>query len=786
MAAGTSVPVRPGRNSSNMLETNIRMIRPGPNLYVWTRRAIVEGSDITPDLLERACGVLRHRYGLAAVPLRNGDPALLVATQSAVSSIRLATDDWEIELRDVGEPSRRIALADPEGSELLPPLIERALEARLERDTDLWRLDSPRIWYEPEPFRTDDGIAAFRRYEVSSIVVEGEGLGIAVDIGTAFFSVEDLTFFFAFDVPDQERDRRGQRFTELTRRQEGQKGTLMYDTGRARTKCYFESAPSGVTCATTGKIRVRGETYDSLLGYYTVKHPDLPVNADTPAVRVSFRNLDRPQWVAASRLRVRVMNDDVPARLSSVDKIAPPERRSLLSTFWERLGPHPLGKVAPGMMEGFWRPPSERIVRLTLPSLLFRDRHRLCPPETMTAKAYRQHYRQRGSDLEKAGCYSAPPAMTRTLYCAYPEHVDEAIAQRLILDVADAISSWTEVSMVPSLVPYRDVESAATQLRGLHQAGVVVFILNDEPHAYHDASFQLPDWRIKRVTERVLLQHHRYVIDGAWDKRARSMNLQLGESRWRNFVTLNALDVLQLLDAIPFRTELEGSYEAQLAIDVGHDRRHFALSLLIARAPGKQPDFRLVSHVAVKTDHQHEMINPVILRDHIVNLVEVALRRPCDQLDSILIFRDGRLGAKEINGVEEAIASLVQAGKFAPTARVDLVEVHKDTLKGVRLWEVFPDERVENPLEGTSVRLNQHTVVLCSTGAATLTQGTAEPLLFVANGHCSSVLDAARGFFAGAQLNWSSPTVAQRLHIALKRTDDELKARAAQEIRKLR
>jgi hypothetical protein len=206
---------------------------------------------------------------------------------------------------------------------------------------------------------------------------------------------------------------------------------------------------------------------------------------------------------------------------------------------------------------------------------------------------------------------------------------------------------------------------------------------------------------------------------------------------------------------------------------------------LIARVPRRQPDFRLVSHVKAKTDHQHEMINPIVLRDEIINLVDEALRRPCDPLDSLLILRDGRLGPKEVDGVKQAIAELVQAGKVSPGARIDLVEIHKDTLKAFRLWKVLPDDRVENPLEGKAVRLNHDTIVVCSTGAAALTQGTAEPLLVVGNGHCSSVL-AARAFFGGAQLNWSSPTVAQRLHVALKRTDDELKARAAQEIRRLR
>ena len=39
---------------------------------------------------------------------------------------------------------------------------------------------------------------------------------------------------------------------------------------------------------------------------------------------------------------------------------------------------------------------------------------------------------------------------------------------------------------------------------------------------------------------------------------------------------------------------------------------------------------------------------------------------------------------------------------------------------------------------------------------------------------------------SAAQLNWSSPRVAQRLPIALKRTDEELTNRAGQEIRRIR
>jgi hypothetical protein len=55
-----------------MLETNVRIVYPGPSLYIWTRHARVTGSHIDADRLERACKKLQAVHGLAAVPARSG------------------------------------------------------------------------------------------------------------------------------------------------------------------------------------------------------------------------------------------------------------------------------------------------------------------------------------------------------------------------------------------------------------------------------------------------------------------------------------------------------------------------------------------------------------------------------------------------------------------------------------------------------------------------------------------------------------------------------------------
>lgn len=306
-----------------MLETTCRIVRPGPRLYIWIRRATVTGTHQSADLLERACGRLRYHHGLAAVRCPDDPSALLVAADRPIAPVHLEGEEWELDVADEGSPCQRLTLDDAQGPLLLPLLIERAFLATLARQTNLWTLDSPRIWHEAEPFHIDHGIAAYRRYEVGTQVIDSVGVGVTVDVGTAFFTVESLAYFFDATVSAAEGERRAHVFKGLTSRQEGQKGTLLYDNSRSRSKCYFESMQPGETISTTGKMRAKGRSYDSLLDYYRAEYPGLVLAEDALAVRVSFPGISRPQPIAAERVRVRVMNDDVPPALSSIDKIAP-------------------------------------------------------------------------------------------------------------------------------------------------------------------------------------------------------------------------------------------------------------------------------------------------------------------------------------------------------------------------------------------------------------------------------------------------------------------------------
>jgi hypothetical protein len=703
-----------------------------------------------------------------------------------VPSIRVEDDDFVMEVSDSGGPWWKYSLG--EGNDKVRELIERAFLIELRKRTKLWSLDSPRKLYEPDPFLVEEGIAAYRRYEVGTVLIEGVGVGIGVDVGTAFISERTVAYFFDEKVSSGERERRRREFDRLVGRQSGQKGTLVYDNGRTRTKCYFEGVPVGVMCESTGRIRVRGQTFDSLFQFYRSNYPALPVTEETPVARVSFRGLDRPQFVAADRLRIRVMNDELADALSSVDKIDPCRRREMIVDFWNGLGGAPLGRVAPGVFPDFWRPDANRVKRLKLPELEFGQGARL--PEVPAASgvgAYRTHYRQRMEYLDSVGCYYVPPAVSRTIYCAYPRDlVDEEAVAALGGDLPEMISRWMRLECGSRLVSYERVADAVEQLRRLESAGTVVFVLNGEPTAYHDVAFQLPDWRVKRVTATELLRNYKWLKCGSWDRRRRTMSRERGAARWLQFVQMNGLAVLQLLDCVPWRGADLGRFEAHVAIDVGHDRRYMAVSLLIVRDNDKSPSFHVDSIAIPKPDPKHEAINDVLLAEHLVQLFRRARGRRFDPLASVLFLRDGQVYSRETSTLRNKLVEcLVAESLINRDARIEVVEFHKKSAKAIRLWDVDERRNVDNPLEGTAVTLCDAVGVVTSTGAATLHQGTTRPFLLVGvNG--ASISDAAEGSFYSAQLNYSSPGVAQRLPLELKRTDDELVTRAAQEVRRLR
>ena len=177
-----------------MVETNIRIVEHGPKLHFTTRLVGLTGQDITPDLKEKACRTF-ERKGLAAVPCLED---ILVAGTKPIKPISISEDDWRVDIHDTGE-KKLLRFANSDETPILAQLLERCFLIEIGRRTDLWTLDSPRIFYEPTPFKTADNVAAYRRYEISSISIETVGIGLEpvlkVILGKVICTETELGFF---------------------------------------------------------------------------------------------------------------------------------------------------------------------------------------------------------------------------------------------------------------------------------------------------------------------------------------------------------------------------------------------------------------------------------------------------------------------------------------------------------------------------------------------------------------------------------------------------------------
>jgi hypothetical protein len=190
--------------------------------------------------------------------------------------------------------------------------------------------------------------------------------------------------------------------------------------------------------------------------------------------------------------------------------------------------------------------------------------------------------------------------------------------------------------------------------------------------------------------------------------------------------------------------------------------------------------------VESKNDSQKETINEIILQDKIVELAERAVASGFSDVGPMLVVRDGRQYGRELDAIRAAADRLRHIGFLRRDAVIDVVDFHKQSVKNIRLWDVLRDGRVTNALEGTMIRLSKRSVLLANTGAATLNQGTAEPVLIKAVSAIENILDPANDLHQSCHLNWSNPRMAQRLPMEIKRTDEELTSRTAQEVRRIK
>lgn len=552
-----------------MIETNIRVVQPGENLYLWTRCAKHITMNSAAEILEKVCNILESR-DLAAVYCPEREE-ILVYMWGTVSPFELKGDGWIVQVEDGGRNQRIQFSTSAKDALLLAQLIERHTLIQIKQRLNMLTFDSPRIFQDTKPFKTVNDIDVYRRFEVSALPIQGVGVGISVDISTAFFTHKTVAELFRNDIPDHEQQRLQDSFKSLSQRQHGQKGTLLYDLGNKQRKCYFDKFLQGVTCATPNVLNVNGQTYNPLLEYYQHNQSQLKIDPNDSVAMVSFKGMNQPRPVAAKLLRLRVMNESLPRSLKQIDKIAPKDRANLINDFWQRLDTDLLGHGKPHVERNFWHPEDIKTIKLRPPALLFKDGKVLPTPNERDYEEFQEHYRQRLRLLHKVGCLYVPPSIERTVYFAIPKNAKENLRRHLIMDVTEHLKQLTQTLITPEFVPYETLDQVFLKLNRQYKPGIVVFVFDDEaPETYYKVAYELPNWRVKRITFRELKnKFSRFMYADSSDVRQHPR----ADRNWNSFIEMITLDVLQLMDCVPWGLKDKLSYDAHLAIDVGRNKK---------------------------------------------------------------------------------------------------------------------------------------------------------------------------------------------------------------------
>jgi hypothetical protein len=773
----------------DLIETNVRLIIGDATEFVTCRRVAVESGIWSDDLRQVICSVLRRRDRLVAAPSPFEKNEILIASTEGVVCSTIERADWHAELHDVERP-----LALRFGSErelgVIADLAQRALALGFETDGSYWRLaNSMRYWYARQPAQVLHGIQAIPRVSFATLPLASAAVGIVFDCGFLYQTERSVAYFFDPQVEPRERERRLHWFDGLRCRQAGFKGTLLYNTGSTQQQvCYFEYFDGDKTMATTGRVMDCESLYEYCLAHH--KHRNYEPN--DPVAYVSFKGISQIVPVPAKRLRVRVPlnREQMPKELRDAISTPPDVRRRAIVNLWDGCNKSRLTSLGLQAQAQLWRPNASSHELLPCPELVFGKGRKVAPPADATVYEYKRYYKERMTALRNGGILRFEPSAGRDIYLvtpltssSWPDTLHKAFVEDFTECISNLVGQTFSIHEVRANAVEEIVERLNDAVAGRPLGGgrttVVVFddSLND-PAPYCLLSHRLMQWSLKRVTRRT--------VERKWQSR---QGAQGGESHrpaeqhWKSMIELTVLDTLLQMDATPWRLqESRDGYDACLAIDVGEGRRYVAMSLLISRSDSARPSHLRVTKAWPKGDSHREEINHVQLQEKMAWMFEQYRGSSFSPLQSLLVLRDGRVCGQEFQAIAEAVDHLHKTDRLQQGACVDVVDVHKATMKDLRMW--YPvDHLFTNVLEGQAVYLDGRTVLVSCTGSATLPQTvTAEPCLLEVHGS-ADIRHVARGFFSFAQLNYSAPTKACRCALPIHLTDEELRRKLSQDMR---
>ena len=170
---------------------------------------------------------------------------------------------------------------------------------------------------------------------------------------------------------------------------------------------------------------------------------------------------------------------------------------------------------------------------------------------------------------------------------------------------------------------------------------------------------------------------------------------------------------------------------------------------------------------------QKERLSSRQLRDILVTSLPHDLTRVGVRPSSLVIHRDGRTYASELNGLERAVTELTHVGVLPSELVVGVVDIRKQTADSLRIFSGYQGTK-QNPTVGTYCLISDTQGVIATTGHPFRFDGTAKPLTAVIVRGDLDIEHVLEDIFGLSQLAFSAPDKCSRLPISIKLDDDLL------------
>jgi hypothetical protein len=760
------------------MELPIRILSPGVNIEMEVTRYEIRGHKLSNTSIQAVCSKLINHQDVAAI--RNSltkEQEIIVCAKDVIKNYTISVDipnsneTWKVTLEKIDKVA--LSFRNQSHRVLIADLYQRRLEKNI----------SNSLFYEEKPFHVSNEFEAYRSFKISRNIIDDAGIGFSLAIGTIFLTEPSAADFYKSGrIADL--DLLLQRSNEL-------KGTMLFFGPNIVNKVYYSRFCSEYKCGTVPQFSVKGKDFANLVHYYS-EHSQYGIQTDDLVAYVSFQNLGSPRPVPAKKLKARIFNDALPGEMKRLDKISPEQRRKLTIGFWNSVGSNVLRAPFEGLLQDyFFRPSAEKYGVINMPNLKFgMNRHgfnQILPkPDSRSVEAYQANFRDRKRYLDSYGCFKVPPTIEQEIYFPFPKTVP-ADAQNLFAEsLSNKVSTLVGIEITHHIHPYDHYIQAAYKLKEEKDTGMAVFVFDDtKPATYYGISRELSDWSIKRVTSRELRKKFTARQKAKKWREANSINSPSKEERdWDSFIDLCAYDTVQQLGCVPWTIDGSLNYDMHLAIDVSEDYTHFALSLMVFNTELGYPIFK--TETERKLDQYMETINSEDLKEELRNLFHDPLLQQLKnqgKLGSLLIYRDGKDCDGEFSALAELIPELQRAGKLPENLRFDFVLVRKHLSNGIRGW-VNNTDAITNVMEGTYWFKTKTTGLLWTTGCSTIsTKATAEPIEVEMRYTEGNLLAILEDLMHAAQFNYSSPSKAQKLSSPLKRSDEKLREKRAEELK---